>query len=230
MRRLSRTLATGTALVALATVSGCGSDSDSPKAGGVTGSAGQTDKAGGKDGTAGQKDGAAGDGLPAAKTMRGAQEFLLGAGLPCTSVSTDENAKGAPAQGFLGTTSPTATAEEKREAASWKIKEAGVCGEHHGNSWVIYLPEDMETFQRKYRDAALKTAKESDGSYGSLRTGRYLFGADFVVDPTSKLRDSGLLETGLLILNCDPDLKVASGYRKQDALVDGCVMTNYIPG
>ncbi|MEU3301108.1 hypothetical protein ABZ729_14965 [Streptomyces sp. NPDC006678] len=223
MRRLPRTLVNGTVLVALATVTGCGSDSDSAKAAGdVAGSSGSAGQADEKD--------QAGGGLPAAGTMRGAQEFLLGAGLPCTSVSTDRNAKGAPAQGFLGTTSATATDEEKRKAASWRIKEAGVCGEHHGSSWVIYLPEDMETFQRKYRDAALETAKESDGSYGSLRTGRYLFGADFVVDPTSSLRDSGLLETGLLILNCDPDLKVASGYRKQDALVDGCALTNYIPG
>ncbi|MFF1624825.1 hypothetical protein [Streptomyces sp. NPDC058272] len=218
--RLSKHLTAGAALITLATLSGCWSDSE----GGAKAPAGQS-----QEGTGGQEK-ADGTGLPGVKTLGGAQEFLSGAGLPCADITTDENAHGTPAQGFLGTTYDGATEEEKRDAAAWKIKESGFCGDTNSElgGWVVYLPSDMKAFQRNYRDKVRASAQRS-GTKGNLLTGRFFFGADFVVDPTNSLRNSGLAETGLLIENCDPDLEVPTGYRKQDSLVEGCVLTNYIP-
>ncbi|BAC72209.1 MULTISPECIES: hypothetical protein [Streptomyces] len=169
--------------------------------------------------------------LPSAKTLKEAQEFIAKAGLPCTSMTTDEGAHGTPAEGFLGTTDDYDSPQEKREAAAWKIGEAGFCGDTRAKAggWIVYLPKDMKAFQQNYRKTALAADKEYGDKYSDLRTGRFLIGADFVVNPTNSLRTSGLLETGLLIENCDPDLKVPTGYRKQDASAAGCVLTDYVP-
>ncbi|WP_411084028.1 hypothetical protein [Streptomyces sp. cmx-18-6] len=208
---LTKYLAAGAVLVALAAVSGCGSDSGSATAG-----------------SSGDGQEAADNGLPRVGTMRGAQEFIAGAGLPCTDWGTDRGDNRLPIEGFVDSEWPDDSEEQKTFQKSWGVKEKGVCGNRYRESWLVYLPKDMKTFQQVYRDDVLEASKTTDNT--TLRSGRFLIGADFVVDPTSRLRESGLLGTGLLVLNCDPDLKPASGYVMQDALVDGCVLTNYLPG
>ncbi|MFJ9020950.1 hypothetical protein ACIRPU_13335 [Streptomyces sp. NPDC102259] len=210
---LSKPLATGAvSLALLATMSGCGSDSDS---GPHPASASAAAPEGGS--------------LPSAKSLEEAQDFIAGAGLPCTDITTDEGAQGTPVEGFLGHTDEDDTAKEQREAAAWSIKEAGFCGDTRSDlgGWVVYLPKDMKAFQENYRDTARESAKE-EGWAGRLSRGKFLIGADFIVDPTNYEASDSLLQTGLMIENCDPDFKAPDGYRTQDASADGCVLTNYL--
>jgi hypothetical protein len=37
------------------------------------------------------------------------------------------------------------------------------------------------------------------------------------------------VESGLLYLNCDPNTPIPSGYKREQALAEGCTLTNYIP-
>jgi hypothetical protein len=212
--RATKHLVTGTvSLLLLATLSGCGSDSDpEDTSGGAFGDAFGT------------------GGLPSAKSLEEVQEFILGAGLPCTSVTTDESGPGTPAEGLLGTTDGFMQSEEdKRKAAAWTIKERGFCGDTVSElgGWAIYLPEDMKAFQENYRDQAREAARDG-GWTGKLARGKFFFGADFVVAPTNYPASSTLLQTGLMMENCDPGFKAPSGYRTQDALAEGCVLTTYL--
>ncbi|WP_200307832.1 hypothetical protein [Streptomyces adelaidensis] len=93
--------------------------------------------------------------------------------------------------------------------------------------WLIYLPKDMKAFQESYRKMARDLAKE-DGWTDNLARGKFFFGADFIVDPTNYLASKTLLEAGMLMENCDPNFKAPEGYRTEDALASGCVLTNYL--
>ncbi|MDW8808981.1 hypothetical protein P1P68_30340 [Streptomyces scabiei] len=212
---LTKRLLTGAvSLVLLTTLTSCGSDSDS---GAGSGPGSDTDRK------------TASRGLPSAKTLKDVEAFIASAGLPCTGVTTDPNADGAPAYGFISPTDEDADDEDKKEAAEWSIKEAGFCGDTNSDlgGWIIYLPEDMKAYQQRYKDSI---EKDENGEWSDLdRTGTALVGADFVIDTTNLVRENPLLQSGLLILNCYPELKVPSGYRTQDALVDGCVLTDYAP-
>ncbi|MEV6678511.1 hypothetical protein AB0N09_16865 [Streptomyces erythrochromogenes] len=54
-------------------------------------------------------------------------------------------------------------------------------------------------------------------------------GQDFAVGSQDADSMSALLQprAGLLMLNCHPDFKPPSGFRKEPALVKGCVLTDY---
>lgn len=222
---LTRSLATGAACLALlATLSGCGSDSGSDEgartgADSVFGSDTGSGKPGGADGTNSTR-------LPSAKTLRDVQEFISGAGLPCDNLTDDESAHGTPAEGFLGPSDENDSAAEKAEIDAWAIRKSGFCGETRSDlgGWIIYLPSDMKAFQENYR----KQATKEDGWKSTLARGKFMFGADFVVDPTDYRASRTLLEAGLLLENCDPAFKAPDGYRVQDAQADGCVLTNHL--
>ncbi|MFF7357611.1 hypothetical protein ACFZA1_34055 [Streptomyces filipinensis] len=174
--------------------------------------------------------------LPSAKSPKDVQKFITEAGLPCTDLSNDPlGAPGAPAEGFISPTyhgyEPQNLKEEtKADAAKWSVKEGAACGKDNSDAggWVIYLTKDMKTFQQAYRDDVRKSVRDGE-SDPTLRRGTYLVGADFTVDPTASLQNNPLLQTDLRVLNCYPDLKVPSGYSVQPALIDGCVLTNYVP-
>ncbi|WP_159056445.1 hypothetical protein [Streptomyces yokosukanensis] len=180
--------------------------------------------------------GSDGHALPSAKTVGDVQKFITRAGLPCTALSNDPlGAPGAPAEGFIsptyhGYSGADFKEETKADAAKWSVKEGAACGKDNSDAggWVIYLTKDMKTFQQAYRDDVRKSVRSSE-SDPTLRRGTYLVGADFTVDPTASLQDNPLLQTDLRVLNCYPDLKVPSGYSVQPALVEGCVLTDYVP-
>ncbi|TQJ54522.1 hypothetical protein [Streptomyces sp. SLBN-115] len=218
--RLYRNLAAGAASLALfTTLSGCGSDSETK-----TGA----DSVFGSDGSGSSGDSGSAN-LPSAKTLRDVQEFISGAGLPCDNLTDDESAQGTPSEGFLGPSNDDDDATQKAEADAWKIGKSGFCGETRSDTggWIIYLPSDMKGFQENYRKQAQEFAKE-DGWTDKLARGRFLFGADFIVDPTNYQASKTLLEAGLLLENCDPSFKAPDGYRVQDAQASGCVLTNYL--
>ncbi|MFC9926958.1 hypothetical protein [Streptomyces sp. NPDC127190] len=176
--------------------------------------------------------------LPSAKTVQDVQQFITKAGLPCNDLSNDPlGAPGAPAEGFISPTyhydgwdSADRSAQAKKDAAQWSVKEGAACGKDNSDAggWVIYLTKDMKAFQRAYRDDVRASAR--DGGWDNVaRRGTFLVGDNFAVDPSASLQDNPLLKTDLLALNCWPDLKVPSGYTSRPALVDGCVLTNYVP-
>ncbi|MET7649672.1 hypothetical protein [Streptomyces sp. NPDC005486] len=218
--RLYRSLATGAASLALlATLSGCGSDSESK-----TGA----DSVFGSDGS-----GSAGDsgaaGLPSAKTLKEVQEFISGTGLPCSNLTDDQSANGTPAEGFLGPSDEDDTEAQAAEKDAWEIRKSGFCGETRSDTggWVLYLPSDMKAFQENYRKQAREAAKE-EGWTDSLALGRFFVGADFIIDPTNVQASRTLLEAGMLVENCDPGFKAPEGYLTKDAQASGCVLTNYL--
>ncbi|MFF1543697.1 hypothetical protein [Streptomyces sp. NPDC058291] len=219
---LHKSLTTGVVTVALlATLSACDSDSNSSSGSGSGGSSASPSGSG-----AGAGSGSDAAKLPSAKTLRDVQEFISGAGLPCDNLTDDESANGTPAEGFLGPSDEHDSAAEKAEIDAWAIRKSGFCGETRSDlgGWIIYLPGDMKAFQENYR----KQATKEDGWKRTLARGKFMFGADFVVDPTNYQASKTLLEAGLLLENCDPSFKAPDGYRVQDAQADGCVLTNYL--
>ncbi|WP_371578474.1 hypothetical protein [Streptomyces sp. NBC_01314] len=214
---LSKTVTTGVmSLALLTTLTGCGSDSGEDEGGSFF------DKANSASASA-----SGGTSRPSAKTLRDVQEFITGAGLPCDNLTDDEMAKGTPLGGFLGPAEQTHNPPE--EADPWAIRKAGFCGETRSDTggWLIYLPKDMKAFQENYRKIARELAKE-DGYTENLARGKYFFGADFIIDPTNYLASKTLLEAGMLMENCDPSFKAPEGYRTEEALASGCVLTNYL--
>ncbi|MEU3189917.1 hypothetical protein ABZ686_04610 [Streptomyces sp. NPDC006992] len=158
------------------------------------------------------------------------ENYLLGAGIPCTAMSSDQNDDRLPTEGFrdedLDSDDPGAQYDP-----AWGVEERGVCGGDWDAAFVIYRTKDMKAFQEQYRDEIRQREKEKHrGDSTSLKTGTFLVGENFVVDPNGSMAKSGPLNTKLQVLNCDPDLQVPSGYKKQDALADGCVLTNYVGG
>lgn len=240
--RAKLTLAVAAAFLCLGAVTGCGpeADGDGPAAGKNGSQAAEDGSQAGKGspqaspgGTARSDSGQQGnggttEGLPHAGSLRGVETFLGKTQLPCYDMSSDPADDRLPADGFVDTVSENASAAAKKEAAAWSIKEEGVCGEDWTNSYLVYMPSDMRAFQQRYKEYVL--GNDRSGGSSSLTSGRFLIGEDFAVDPAGKIRDSGLLATGLLLLNCDPGLKVPSGHTERPALVDGCVLTDYVAG
>ncbi|MFD9134384.1 hypothetical protein ACFVZA_18470 [Streptomyces bottropensis] len=164
---------------------------------------------------------------PSAKTLRDVQEFITGAGLPCDNLTLDEMAQQTPLNGFLGPAEQSSNPPE--EVEPWAIRKAGFCGDARSDTggWTIYLPKDMKMFQENYRKLARE--EDEDRRVMDLARGRFFFGTDFIVDPTKYPESKTLLEAGMLLENCDPDFKAPEGYRTEDALASGCVLTNYLP-
>ncbi|MEU6088428.1 hypothetical protein ABZ865_16675 [Streptomyces sp. NPDC047085] len=100
------------------------------------------------------------------------------------------------------------------DAPSWGIKERAVCKDASGDAITLLITPDMRKFQ-----SAVKKNHE-----------KLLVGQDFAVVPTGNDAIRGLTTSDLRLLTCDPDFSVPSGYTKKAALVDGCVLTDYLPG
>ncbi|MEV6261295.1 hypothetical protein AB0M42_11160 [Streptomyces sp. NPDC051784] len=96
--------------------------------------------------------------------------------------------------------------------ATWGIKERAICFNVKGNYVRLMSIDDMRNFQTQ--------AKRVGGGY--------LVGKDFAVDSATSLTRDDFKESGLLQLVCDPEEQIPSGYKKQKALVEGCVLTDFI--
>ncbi|MEU3783621.1 hypothetical protein [Streptomyces sp900129855] len=213
---LTKPLTTGIVSLALLTaLTGCGSDSGAD-GDGSTASASASSSGSGSGSDSGSPR------LPSAKTLREVQTFISGAGLPCDNLTDDESAQGTPAEGFLGPATKSDYGDAKTDADAWAIRKSGFCGETRSDigGWIIYLPSDMKAFQENYRKKVLET------DLGDGWTD-FLFGADFVLDPTNYEASKTLLEAGLLLENCKSGFKAPDGYRAQEAQATGCVLTNY---
>ncbi|MFD6915995.1 hypothetical protein [Streptomyces virginiae] len=220
----TRTLiATTSAVVALLSLTGCGGG-ENPTVGGIgsgtdtaTGSdadgarnEGTLDnptKNGGVNGNA-PKDGTAFQKLPKAGTMAAAARFINGY-TPCDPVSSEPK-NGGPSEG-----------PDTKFGPAFSVTETGYCGRR--SVTTIVLIKDPKAFQ-----TAFKAEMDAKKERGNPNQG-IVVGQDFAMGSESSDAMSALLQpqAGLLMLNCHPDFNPPSGYRKESALVKGCVLTDY---
>ncbi|MFI1449494.1 hypothetical protein [Streptomyces virginiae] len=219
-------VASATAVAALLTLTACGGDGSGGSASSVIGGPGAdggtgaaTDggpdegtlenptKNGGVNGNA-PKDGTAFQKLPKAATMAAAARFVNGF-TPCDPIKT------VPAGSH-----PSTGPDEKLLQAGTVI-ERGTCGSRGRTS--IYMIKDAKAFQTAFK------AETDAGDGGGNPNQGIVVGQDFAMGSESSDAMSALLQpqAGLLMLNCHPDFKPPSGYRKEPALVKGCVLTDY---
>ncbi|MGV4986298.1 hypothetical protein ACVB8X_09040 [Streptomyces sp. NRAIS4] len=115
--------------------------------------------------------------------------------------------------------------EEAKIAATDKafsIKERASCSGDLSNEeeHKLILVDDMAAFQ-----AAYKKHQRSDGDTHT----RYYIGQNFAVELNARSgAREALVRAGTLGINCSPNFVPPAGFRSQPALVDGCVLTDYV--
>ncbi|MFG2713933.1 hypothetical protein ACGFX2_25735 [Streptomyces goshikiensis] len=167
------------------------------------------------DGGAGQggaapKKGTGFKGLPKAGSMAGAAR-IVNTVTPCPQVrSTRSEYAEDPSRD-----------PDAKYGKSFSVTERGYCGSRDRN--VIFLIKDAKVFQ-----AAYKAEVDAGEGGGNVNSGPVI-GQDFAAGSESDDTMGALVspQTGLLILNCHPKFNPPSGYRKEPALVKGCVLTDY---
>ncbi|MER6448867.1 hypothetical protein DEJ51_13855 [Streptomyces venezuelae] len=224
MRTTTSLMASATAVAALLTLTACGGGDSgaAPVVGAGSGADGGTGadtdggphegtlenptKNGGVNGNA-PKDGTAFQKLPKAGTMAAAARFV-NSHTDCARLSSTPGESG-----------PTGMGAEFDKAAT--VTETGFCGSGRRTTLVLY--KDAKAFQ-----TAFKAEMAKKGSKGNPNQG-IVVGQDFAMGSVDSDAMSALLEpqAGLLMLNCHPDFKPPSGFRKEPALVKGCVLTDY---
>lgn len=138
--------------------------------------------------------------LPKASDMAAVQAFLN------KYVSCQELSTGSPeSSGYL---------EDEAKEPSWGIREWASCDDAEGSTITLFGIKNMRMFQ-----ASVKT----NGNEA------FLVGQDFAVAAESSSTTQQLKSSGLMTLTCDPDFTVPSGHKKESALVDGCLLTDYFP-
>lgn len=120
----------------------------------------------------------------------------------------------APGQEYDASGRNPAWGRAEERDPSWGIAERAVCEDRFADAVALLAVPDMKTFQ-----AAVK----EDGH------AEFLVGQDFAVVPVNGRTIHDLTGSGLKFLSCDPDFSVPSGYSTGPALVDGCVLSNYVP-
>ncbi|MFJ6780819.1 hypothetical protein [Streptomyces yangpuensis] len=213
-------LASATAVTALLTLTACGSG-ENQSLGGIgsdTGTGARTD--GGPDeGTLAnptKNGGAMGNApegitafqkLPKAGTMAAAARFI-GGFTDCGQVSAD-----------YGEDGPTGLDAAFNKAGT--VTETGYCGRQNRTTIILY--KDAKAFQ-----TAFKAEMAKQGNKGNP-DGGIVVGQDFAMGSQDADSMSALLQpqAGLLMLNCHPGFKPPGGFRKEPALVKGCVLTDY---
>ncbi|MFD9379891.1 hypothetical protein ACFWBH_30995 [Streptomyces sp. NPDC059999] len=101
---------------------------------------------------------------------------------------------------------------------SYSVTERGYCDSQGRTS--IFMIKDAKAFQAAYKAEVDKT------NGGGNRDAGPVIGQDFATGS----EDADVMvapHTGLMVLNCPPDFNPPSGYRKEPALVKGCVLTDY---
>ncbi|MEU9266218.1 hypothetical protein AB0E04_12305 [Streptomyces sp. NPDC048251] len=199
--RLSRSLVTGAATLALlTTLSGCGSDSESGSKA-RTGADSVFGSDADSDGDSGQT---TTGGLPRASDTESVASYL-NRYTPCQGVVTGDEYDGGHDGDAWGT--------DESEDPAWGIEERAVCTDGSDRPIALLTVSDMKEFQ---------TAAKASGD-------EFLVGEDFAVVPVGDEAIRSLQRSDLRFLTCDADLAVPSGFEKEPALVDGCVLTNYVP-
>ncbi|MEV7276584.1 hypothetical protein [Streptomyces sp. NPDC093111] len=141
-------------------------------------------------------------GLPAADDMA-AMEKLVAAHTMCSDLRT--NGGGAM--------------REQAADPAWAISARGVCGDDDRDTVTLLSVSDMEKFQRANKAAAAQG-----------KGVRVLVGQNFALFPGDERTAKALLDSEVLLFTCEKGFKVPDGYRNEKLLVDGCALTDYLPG
>ncbi|MBK3636000.1 hypothetical protein JHN52_24350 [Streptomyces sp. MBT97] len=199
--RLRRAITVGALLLMSASMTACGGDDD--KGSGNSDGDGRT----GASASSGKGGGAAGTKLPEASDMASIAYYLNQYG-SCLDLKQGAEYD----DSSLADHDPAWGDENMTRDAAWGIKERAVCRDDYDDSSTLLLLSDMKKFQTSMH------AK----NYGSI-----LIGKDFAVQPGGTETIQDLKASGLVVLSCDPERKIPSGYKQEPAQVDGCVLTNY---
>ncbi|MFF3842565.1 hypothetical protein [Streptomyces sp. NPDC001930] len=101
--------------------------------------------------------------------------------------------------------------ESESVGSEWGVKERGVCYDADKMGIRLLAVNDMKAFQTR----------------AEKRGGGYFVGKDFAVYSPDQATIAALKESGLLYLFCEDPAGIPSGFKKEPALVDGCVLTNH---
>ncbi|GGW73853.1 hypothetical protein [Streptomyces xantholiticus] len=224
--RTKQAVAAVAALLAL-TATSC--DDDGGQSESQSGQA-STGKNGGQAGSGADGNGTAGtDGVEAQlATVAGADELIR----LISNVTTCEYASTEPKDTVFGdidgSSSDSAVAEMSKTNAAWGIKERATCDGVDGsasNGHVLLVVSDMARFEAEF-----KARQEADlaAGEGDPRT-RWFVGQNFAVRIYATDSDErDMLSLGTLGLNCAPNYAAPPNSTTQEALVDGCILTNFV--
>ncbi|MER6217326.1 hypothetical protein ABT213_25160 [Streptomyces sp. NPDC001674] len=111
---------------------------------------------------------------------------------------------------------------QKVKDPAFAVKEAATCKGADGDKVKLFLVADMKKFQE-----ANKKAQDSDEGFDSA----YVIGQNFAVVPGSD-NAKDFKSSGFAMMSCNPAHKarIPSGYKVDEPLVKGCIVTDYFPG
>ncbi|XIE78231.1 hypothetical protein AB6O49_08730 [Streptomyces sp. SBR177] len=108
---------------------------------------------------------------------------------------------------------------EQAADPAWAVRERAVCGDDSKDTVTLLSIADMKKFQQANKTAAAQG-----------RGVRVLLGQDFALSPADEATARALLKADVLLFTCEKDFTVPDGYRKEKLLVEGCALTDYLPG
>ncbi|MFD0359669.1 hypothetical protein ACFVHW_38935 [Streptomyces sp. NPDC127110] len=157
---------------------------------------------------------AAGTGTGAAPATLAEAQAYIRKYTPCEDLSSDPNDSRVNLSGY----NPVGTSG---------ITERGVCsGEKAQGEIVIHMISDMKANQQAEKDHVTKRLAE-----GYWDAGLYdpvFYGKTFTAFSRKTETALALAKSDLRALVCNPDFTVPEGYKKEKALVDGCVLTDFV--
>ncbi|WP_214354307.1 hypothetical protein [Streptomyces sp. CJ_13] len=122
---------------------------------------------------------------------------------------------------------PRLPLSEFTAVGQWSVTERGVCSDRpvHGEL-IFYVASDMKEFQERYKQKVMAAIAAGEGASGL--NSRVFVGKGFAVTPTQTKSALALARSDLRILTCNPTFAVPEGYKKEKALVDGCVLSDFV--
>ncbi|MEU3914268.1 hypothetical protein [Streptomyces sp. NPDC029721] len=110
---------------------------------------------------------------------------------------------------------------------AWSVTDRGICSDtKEQDEIVISMVSDMKIHQQAYKDHITKRLDE-----GYWDAGLYdpvFYTKTFTVSAQKTGTALALAKSDLRVLVCNPDFSVPEGYKKEKALVDGCVLTDFV--
>lgn len=159
--------------------------------------------------------GATADSDADADTLEHAQVYVQRY-VSCERLGTDPNDSRLPLTEFTA-------------VGKWSVTERGVCSDRVEDGEIIfYMFSDMKAFQEGYKKRVLAKIASGDSDYGLFS--RVLVGKNFAVTPTETKTALKLSRSDLRVLTCNPTARVPEGYKREKALVEGCVLSDFVAG
>ncbi|MCB5164078.1 hypothetical protein LG634_04405 [Streptomyces bambusae] len=212
---------TATALLAAlaTTVTGCrdtqaGSVAADGTAAAPARSASPATAAGAAGATGGGAAAAGRSGLDDVRTLEDAQRYVRQWRAQCEDLSN------APTDSRLPLTDLT-------NVGRWGVTERGVCSDRvEDGELIFYMTSDMKAFQAGYKKRVRERIDAGDTDYGMMS--RVFVGKHFAVTPTSTRTALELAKSDLRVLTCNPFFGVPRKYKKEKALVEHCVLSDWV--